>query len=73
MFKCVNGIDKIDRDDFIEMDPGRRTRGGHELKLSLLGSTTDKEVQFPSKSRAAMKQMAYIYIRSASLTTIKLT
>ena len=48
MYKCVNGLEKIDRDDFIVRDDGR-TRG-HEYKLRRTRCTRDtKKYCFPNR------------------------
>ena len=51
MYKCVMGMDRIDRDDFVVRDMTSVTRGGHELKLRLPGHTTDVgKYSFPARS-----------------------
>ena len=72
LFKCVNDIDKIDRDDFLELDPDRRTRGGHELKLRLPGSTTDvKKFSFPARSVIAWNNLPGEVVRARSVHSFK--
>ena len=41
MLKCMSGMGKIDRDDFLELDMERKTRGSHKLKLRLPVCKTD--------------------------------
>ncbi len=51
LYKCVTGLDKIDRDDFVVLDMERRTKVSHELKLRVPVCTTDvKKFSFPVRS-----------------------
>ena len=72
LYKCVKQIDKIDRDDFIEMDLDGRTRGGHELKLRLPGSTTDvKKYSFPARTIRDWNKLPREVVRARNIHSFK--
>ena len=72
LFKCVNQIDKIDREDYIEMDLNGRTRGGHELKLRLPGSVTDvKKYSFPARAIHDWNKLPREVVRAGSIQNFK--
>lgn len=52
LFKCMSGMDKINRVNFLELDMEGKTRGSQELKLSLFMCTTAKKFSFPARSLA---------------------
>ena len=72
LYKCVHQIDRIDRDDFLQLDPDRRTRGGHEMKLRMPGSTTDvKKFSFPARTIRDWNNMPGEVVRARNIHSFK--
>ena len=72
LFKCLKEMDKIDRDDFLELDTERRVRGSHELKLRLPVCTTDiKKFSFPVRSLADWNNLPEEVVRARNIHRFK--
>ena len=72
LYKCVTGMDKIDRDDFVVLDEERRTRDSHELKLRLPVCTTDvKKFSFPVRSLRAWNSLPEDIVRARNVHSFK--
>ena len=72
LFKCVNEIDKIDRDDFVEFDMTKRTRDSHDLKLRIPGCTTDVgKFSFPARSIPDWNRLPESVVRARNIHSFK--
>ena len=72
LYKCMTGMDKIDRDDFLELDMERRVRRNHELKLRLPVCTTDtKKFSFPVRSLADWNNLPEDVVRARNIHCFK--
>lgn len=67
MFKCMAGINKIDRGDFLELDTEGKIRGSHELKLRLpiyTSTTNTKKFSFLVRLLADWKGLLEDIVRA---------
>ena len=72
LYKCVKGIDKIDREDFVVSETERRTRGSHELKLRIPICTTDtKKYSFPVRSLSTWNALPENIVRANNIHSFK--
>ena len=70
MYKCVRGIEKIDREDFIVRDDGR-TRG-HEFKLKRTRCTGDvKKYSFPNRRQEGWNSLPGEVVRAKTISGFK--
>ena len=72
LFKCVTGMDKVDKENFLELDMERRTRGRQELKLRLPVCTTDtKKFSFPVRSLTDWNSLPEDVVRARNIHSFK--